>query len=288
MDRLTIRITRGGQIMFDFRDPGYALPDIDPPVGDVRQQLGAAYQKRFQLINAFVACIYDECAKQYAPWTSKCMISGLNAISGDMEGGGSVMISPDLGTHYMMLSPFASSYNPEVSWSDSRLSWRNNLITIPMIDAAIEKFESIRASTLSDLTAIISLLLRSTVICEAHEFAASLMMSWAPVERLIDVMWKNKYLPANMPLSASRKDSLNDTRTFSAAVRLEILRATKLLDDNLAEKTASVRRARNNWMHGLAPIDERAATAGIDICSEWIKLVSGIELKTYPSVALAM
>jgi hypothetical protein len=74
----------------------------------------------------------------------------------------------------------------------------------------------------------------------------ALVDSWIAVEQIIDWLWNN-YL--SQIADAGRAKRLSDTRTYSVAVRIEILHSVGVLPSSLYNDLNSARRHRNDLAH---------------------------------------
>ena len=63
-----------------------------------------------------------------------------------------------------------------------------------------------------------------------HEWNNTLVLGWAFIEILIDRIWKSKILSAISTKETKRKDRLKDDRTYSAAVRIEVLYVSNVIE----------------------------------------------------------
>jgi hypothetical protein len=97
-------------------------------------------------------------------------------------------------------------------------------------------------------------------------------------EKLLQHLWET-YLDDNRRrevesetvafINKDRKKRLEDGRTFSAAVISEILSLASYLPFHLYQDMTEVRRARNDWIHGLEPIPKETVARSIRV-AEWM------------------
>jgi len=101
--------------------------------------------------------------------------------------------------------------------------------------------------------------------------AEALMDAWIVAEQILDSMW-TEYVSGLE--GAKRKTRLEDSRTYSASVRIEVLRTAGVTDEDMYEDLHQARKARNDLAH-RALIDKEAALQGMCAMRRLIKLVCG-------------
>jgi hypothetical protein len=84
-----------------------------------------------------------------------------------------------------------------------------------------------------------------------RQLSAALNDSWVVVEQVIDDVW-NQYT-SGLP-EAGRRGRLTDTRTYTAAVRTELLYTAGEINSDTYEALNRARKYRNDFIHG-AKID---------------------------------
>src|SRR5205807_1255476 len=89
-----------------------------------------------------------------------------------------------------------------------------------------------------------------------HNYSAALVSYWAVSERLVQELWQryqdeHRTVDGHMVIPAKRRTILADSRTFTAAVLVEVLTFEGSLSFELYEKISAVRQVRNRWIHGL-------------------------------------
>lgn len=88
--------------------------------------------------------------------------------------------------------------------------------------------------------------------------AEATLFGWMVCERLVNHSWTARIEPA--ALSGSHSDQLRDNRTYTSAVRIEILRREGLLSHQDFELLSDARRARNQQAHNRPATAEDAQT----------------------------
>ena len=114
-----------------------------------------------------------------------------------------------------------------------------------------------RALALKDLSPSLPLL----VVGAYSNFSRSqlpeaVIDAWIVIEQLLDARWQEYLLSVS---DAARAARLRDPRTFSAAVRTEVLQATGSLASPLAEQIHVARKHRNELAHRAVITREAAA-----------------------------
>lgn len=87
----------------------------------------------------------------------------------------------------------------------------------------------------------------------------ALLDAFIVVEQLVNHWWQGHRAGA----TGARRDRLNDNRTSSVAVRIEVLQTDGYIDDDLADLLQQARKLRNDLAHG-ARISHTAALTGIN------------------------
>ena len=108
----------------------------------------------------------------------------------------------------------------------------------------------------------------------AHrELAEACADAWIVAERVLSVMW-DAYVATLPP---SRRERLRDDRTYSAAVRLEMLRTTGRIEPEVYEEWSAARVARNHLLHrGELSVD--GAKTIMSAMRSAIQLQTGVEV----------
>ena len=79
-----------------------------------------------------------------------------------------------------------------------------------------------------------------------RQLSEALIDAWIVIEQIVDWLWEEH---KNQTSNADRRNRLADSRTYTAAVRIEILRTTDVLDDELYAEITTARSHRNNLAH---------------------------------------
>lgn len=100
-----------------------------------------------------------------------------------------------------------------------------------------------------------TLLVSAAFHASRYNISETVLSSWIVCEALVSARW-DEYV---MELAPERKKRLNDTRTYSASVRLEVLRTVGALDDECYTLLHQARAARNDLAHNVRVTVEKAA-----------------------------
>lgn len=94
-----------------------------------------------------------------------------------------------------------------------------------------------------------------------RQWAESLIHVWTTTERIIEIAWQ-KYVANPSVTSKSRRQFLNDHRTWTSSAKLELLFQKGLLHIKTYEKLDQGRKARNEFAHrGTIPTQSNALVA---------------------------
>jgi len=132
------------------------------------------------------------------------------------------------------------SMSPKNIWWTPNFNWFVRPIDISPISGfeITSRLESISSS-------IPRLIVATNYHMSKGNSAEMLLSSWIVCEQLIDFYW-NQYIGK---YQMERKNRLKDTRTYSVAVRLEILETAGVFSLELTELLHDVRRIRNGLAH---------------------------------------
>jgi hypothetical protein len=128
---------------------------------------------------------------------------------------------------------------------------------------------------------IMDLFLRATRAYQDHNHSLSLISYWTIVERLINRLWQqmqseNESRDGAQFIDGRRRKTLNDTRTFTAAVMCEMLSFQGILNRDLYEAISTIRRSRNKWMHNLTAVSSEDSWTANSICERLLKQVMDV------------
>ena len=104
-----------------------------------------------------------------------------------------------------------------------------------------------RANKLSDLSPTLPTLVAGAYsLSSQRQLGEALIDAWVVSEQILDYLWREHVSKVG---DTARKDRLSDPRTYSAAVRTEILHTTDEIDQDLYSALNLARKHRNDMAH---------------------------------------
>ena len=86
-----------------------------------------------------------------------------------------------------------------------------------------------------------------------RKFNSSLLHGWSFIEMVLDTIWRKEILSN---VTGERKDRLKDNRTYSSAVKLELLLQRELLSQELYDYLNHLRKLRNDLIHSSVRVNK--------------------------------
>jgi hypothetical protein len=123
--------------------------------------------------------------------------------------------------------------------------WRTRTLRPDVLDAALADRWAPRLGNLSRHAPTLTAGAYSNF--SRMQYAEAMADAWIVIERFVDDLW-NDYVAA--PGNAPRRRSLEDTRSYTVAVRLEVLALANMIDQSLREQIDRARKHRNDLHHG--------------------------------------
>jgi hypothetical protein len=111
-----------------------------------------------------------------------------------------------------------------------------------------------------------------------HKWSDSLLLGWAFIENLIELQWKKSIL-ANA--SGERKKSLEDHRTYTAAVKIEMLHLVGVIDEALHSRLTELRKSRNDLMHNGSFPSQQDVSDLFDVTISLIRILTSYEARFF-------
>jgi hypothetical protein len=289
-NNIKIKALRNGRIFYDFGDTALKIPmPGDPHSFDKNSQ---AVMKRVALMNAHLACIYSMVAEDKKLAIDKMAISPSDLIVHSSIDASDAGFSGGMLGYEAMLGTLPSDR------FDERIRSRYITIDIASLELALAKLDQVVTNNLTFAPELVEMILRGCKFYESFNFSSCLISCWAVIEKLVTVEWE-KFVKQNETrvfdgetvqfLSGNRRDSLlSDNRTYSAAVRLEILSLNNGIPHDLYIDTSKVRKARNRWMHELKEVDRLDSELSTTTALKWLKETSGISLALPAALKITM
>lgn len=283
---IEVKVTTEGLIGFNFAawEPGILPEESDLTEGGFEQQ-AQRIVRRTQVMNSFLAFLYTnghaihQRAYHRMVVTPELVIPMQGLDNQGMSFGNSTVA-------HLAMSSFPSTYpvgTPPLF--DNRLLTRGEPIPVEVIDRTVSDLDDLMTRHPEDGIVLLDLFLRATKAHQDHNHNAAVIGYWAVCEKLVNELWQ-QYLADNRErdgevfISRKRKETLDDGRSFTASVMIEMLSFASRIDFDLYNKLSQVRKARNGWMHALKDITvDDARTAG-KASEELLKQVRGVTVSS--------
>ncbi|MDP9379592.1 MAG: hypothetical protein M3Q29_05470 [Chloroflexota bacterium] len=294
---IQVRALREGRFVFDFRDwpegrsegRSPAMDDFDD---EVRRRLRWA-----TLLNAHVACLHTAIrTKEGVAGLRKMAISPYNLFALTNPDSEVEVASGDPALIHLSEARFPRTYQPGLP---PMMDWRHSLRMAIGIETVLESFALLRqlleADDYLDVLTLADLYNRSCKAFEDHDYNLCLITAWAIVENTLQKRW-SRYIEANRKreiggefvpfINSKRQDRLTDGDAFTASVIIEVLSLVDLLPLDLYHDCNTVRKARNGWIHNLAPVDRDTAMTAVSTAEAMLAQVQGVRLQAIPVAGL--
>lgn len=284
---IAAKVFRDGMFIFDFSDwpPGRALPDDGESDFDA---VAAVILQRVNVLNAHLVCLYTALSRRQNISLAKMTVAPSDLImlkSLDDTG----MSFADTRVAALVLARHPSTYVRELpTWFDWRVSMRKVVVEIDVVHESFQLLATILQHSDPYALLITDLCARSCKAYEDHNYSLCLVTAWAITEKLLQDLW-NRYVEANREkeidgakvpfINKARKKKLIESRDFSASVISEVLSLMDYLPFPLYRDLSRVRKARNDWIHGLGPVSRKTAELSVRVAEAMLELVDGLNLK---------
>ena len=138
--------------------------------------------------------------------------------------------------------------------------WPVNFYWTPHDPKILERIDGLRGVTrLREISTTLPTLLVSAVYhASRHALAEGIVTAWIVCEEILSFLW-DRYVSSVS--EKDRRDRLNDHRTYSASVRLEVLLDIGVISDALYKLLHEARKVRNALAHRAVMGQEAAATS---------------------------
>ena len=157
-----------------------------------------------------------------------------------------------------------------------RGTWRTHRMTSPDI---IQKVIRLDCSTkLMEVSQNLPALIAGAYsYFSQRQLSESLLDSWIVIEQILDWYWSNYVSKFS---DKKRKESLKDSRTYTSAVRIEILCSASVFPQQVYEKINNARKHRNNLAH-RAKINISMAKETVDALKLMIEFFCGCSINPF-------
>jgi hypothetical protein len=275
---LALRATVEGMFAFDFSAmTDYASSDA-PDLPDDLDEMAEKIIRRTRVMNAYLAFFYtqqlqiDKLSGRRMVITPELIISMDKMEENSSQGYGNQRVS------HLATSRFEATYSSKVPpLFDSRINMRGLPISVEVVQAAAVDLSDLVERHGDDGIMLVDLYLRASKAFQDHNHSLSVIDYWTVVERMVNELWDA--MIKDESITGQRRERLEDSRTFTAAVMIEILALLKRIATDLYEDITKVRQARNRWMHTLKTVTAEDAILANTVCERLLEQVKGLTLK---------
>lgn len=163
--------------------------------------------------------------------------------------------------------------NPSIQLLSSQGMWRMHPVHDMQITVDVAKLSC--ASRLAKISENLpSLIAGAYSLFSQSRFSEALNDAWIVVEQAIDWFWK-RY--KNQISDAERKKRLGDSRTYTSAIRIEILHTIGIIDPDLYKLMTTARTHRNKLEH-RAKINSDMARETLIAMKSTIEFLCGMQV----------
>ncbi len=281
--------------IFDFSrwTPGQASTPL--PSHSPYKAMYEVVSKRVTVVNSYLSCLYTALWRRQERPLSKMVLSPSELLAPHLpyentSEGVSGMFPTDMRAWALSRTRDPQSYAQGVPNSgDWRLIDRRELIEVETVKESFQLLDTIFQHPDSDnLLTFSDLYLRSCRAYEEANHSLCLVTAWTIIERLLQQLWES-YIEDNRKreidgrevsfINGERKKRLEDGRNFTASVISEIVSLVNYLSFQLYKELMTLRKARNDWIHGLKPVTAKMSERAVKATEGMIDLVEGVSLE---------
>jgi hypothetical protein len=152
----------------------------------------------------------------------------------------------------------------------------NRMITIENMNKKLEVGNMI-VSAIPNLSTFH--LLNGITEFKHRSWSSALTFLWVVIEEITDYLWLQNIIgKVTGENSKKRKETLKDTRTYTMAVKQEILLQIGVLNEKIYNNIFEIRQVRNKLVHEGKMVPESKATLLYESVKELLVLASGIKI----------
>lgn len=118
-----------------------------------------------------------------------------------------------------------------------------------------------------------SVLIQSASYYVSKQYTESLIFSWTTIEKIVNLIWDKEVIAKDDGNISARKTLLKDFRTWTNAVRMDVLFQLHLLPTELYSSLTLTRKTRNNFMHNQNAIKSQHAEVALKSLMQLISLI---------------
>ena len=280
-DRLEFRATREGLFAFDFSNWPEMLPTDEMDQFFFEHQVSSKLAQ-VSMMNAFLAFVYTF-EFQRGVHRMRMLVAPDDLLWFFTFDGRPMTLTVRLNSLFQSSDP--ATYNPGIPTKhDPRLLLRQQTIPVAIIENAVAALGDLISRFESDGAQLADLFLRASKEYQEYDYPAAMITNWAITEKMLQELWE-KYLADNRTrdgevfINSDRKKRLQDGRTYSASVLIELLSLLEIIDSSLFSKLMEVRKMRNDWIHSLnSEMTHHDAFLSTEVCESMLGLTRNIEL----------
>ncbi|WP_124712549.1 hypothetical protein [Mycolicibacterium nivoides] len=281
---IEMNATIDGQFGFDFSEVVKSSLGAEPADHDDFDALAESVVARTNVMNAFLAFFYTRLITVEQRGVERMVVTPDMTIAMDNLDGTSGAGFGNPRVSHLVMSRYPGTYmiGPPADF-DSRLSHRvqSPAVALDCLQAAVDDLSRLIENDDDEGVVIVDLFLRAAKAYQDHNHSLSLISYWTIIERLINRLWQrmqseNRTRDSVEFIDGKRSKRLNDGRTFTAAVMSEMLSFQGYLDLETYNEIATIRRARNNWMHSLKMVGSDDSQTANSVCERLLKQVMDV------------
>lgn len=98
----------------------------------------------------------------------------------------------------------------------------------------------------------------------SHDFSNGLLLGWLTMEKMLNHLYRDCLQKVALADGTKRRNKLSDHRSFSAAIKSEILYEKGFLTQEEYTRLEIMRKLRNDWAHSLKTVSQSEAYASLE------------------------
>jgi len=284
-ESIELRVTREGRFEFQFAGwrPGTFPREVtDKPTPF--EKTAEVILNRTLVMNTYLAFMYSRLLGEVKLSIDRMVITPELVISLDSLDDNSGMGFGNTRVSHLALSSFPSTYRTGLPFSmDDRVSMRA-IVPLNVVKEAAKDLKALLKDYDVDGLVLCDLFLRASKAYQEHNYSLALITNWAVIENLLQNLWRqyqddNATRDGKLFIDSKRREKLQDSRTFTAAVVIEALSLNSVITHELYPRLSEIRKARNDWTHDLKKISADTAHLSTASCEEMFGVVKNITLR---------
>jgi hypothetical protein len=260
--------------------PELALKEGEKISSEYRRAEKQAYQNlisRLKFVNAFKAC-FTSAMSQVQGHAMPIELPELPMNYVPLKGQETFNQGVTFGANVMLDRKLTANYQELRNLKDNQLPYRT-VVTDKTLAFAAEQFEAITKLG-ENFALLVDLLYHQHYLHSCHRFSESLLSAWSITETCLNQLWEtflSQRLESGIQISRERKKKLTG-RDFTASIIQETLNLSDILSTDEYTEISKIRKARNDWVHGLKSTSSEEAADALRLCRSMIEKTYGIDL----------